>query len=119
MCEHLGGFQQRLEEESPGKEELNSCPQTAVFPIAVAEWRKDQRFILARERLSVTEFPSAVAKLEADHWSTRQPFLWLPALSSIQMYRLSVRLSWRGCAIDDNYMYPEWSHNVHTSEAGR
>ena len=43
ICEHLGGFQRRLEEESLGKEELNSCPQTAVFLVAVARWRKDQR----------------------------------------------------------------------------
>ena len=69
--EHLGGFQRRLEEESPGKEELNSCPQTAVFPVTVAGWRKDQRFLLARERLSVTEFPPVVAKLEAGQWSAR------------------------------------------------
>ena len=54
ICEHLGGFQWQLEEESPGKEELNSCPQTVVFPVAVAGLRKDQRFLLARERLSVT-----------------------------------------------------------------
>ena len=65
ICEHLGGFQRRLEEESPGKEELNSYPQTAVFPVAVTGWRKDQRFLLARERLSVMEFPPAVGKLEA------------------------------------------------------
>ena len=64
IWEHLGGFQRRLEEESPGKEELDSCPQTAVFPVAVTGWRKDQRFLLARERLSVTEFPPVVAKLE-------------------------------------------------------
>ena len=64
ICEHLGGFQRRLEEESPGKEELNSCPQTEVFPVTVAGWRKDQRFLLARERLSATEFPPEVAKLE-------------------------------------------------------
>ena len=35
------------------------------------------------------------------------------------MYRLWVTLSWRGCAIGDIYMYPKWSHNVHTNEAGR
>ena len=74
ICEHLGGFQRRLEEESPGKEELNSCPQTAVFPVAVAGWRKDQWFLLARERLSVTESPPAVVKLEAGQWSARAAF---------------------------------------------
>ena len=74
ICEHLGGFQRQLEEESPGKEELNSWPQTAVFPVAVAGWRKDQRFLLARERLSVTEFPPAVAKLEVGQWSVRAAF---------------------------------------------
>ena len=74
ICEHLEGFQRLLEEESPGKEELNSCPQTAVFPVAVAGWRKDQRFLLARKRLSVTEFPPAVRKLEADQWSARAAF---------------------------------------------
>ena len=70
----MGGFQRQLEEESPGKEELNSCPQTAVFPVAVAGWRKDQRFLLTRERLSVAEFPPAVAKLEVGQWSARAAF---------------------------------------------
>ena len=64
ICEHLGGFQRRLEEESPGKEELNSCPQPAVFPVAVTGWRKDQRFLLARERLPTTDLPPVAAKLE-------------------------------------------------------
>ena len=74
LWEHLGGFQRRLEEESPGKEELNSWPQTAVFSVTVAGWRKDQWFPLARERLSVTEFPPAVVKLEAGQWSARAAF---------------------------------------------
>ena len=74
IWEHLGGFQRWLEEESPGKEELNSWPQTEVFPVAVVGWRKDQRFLLAKERLSVTEFPPAVVKLEVDQWSVRAAF---------------------------------------------
>ena len=74
ICEHLEGLQRQLEEESPGKEGLDSWPQTAIFPVAVAGWRKDQRFLLARERLSVMEFPPAVVKLEVGQWSARATF---------------------------------------------
>ena len=69
--EHLVRFQRWLEEESPGKEELNSWPHIAVVPVAVAGSRKDQRFLLARERPSVTEFPPAVVKLEVGQWPVR------------------------------------------------
>ena len=74
ICEHLGGLQRPLEEESPGKEELNSWPQTAVFPVTVAGWRKVQWFLLARERLSVMEFLPAVVKLEVGQWFARAAF---------------------------------------------
>ena len=58
--EHLGGFQRRLEGDSLGKGELNSCPQPAVFPFTVAGERKDQRSLLSRERLLTPDFPLVV-----------------------------------------------------------
>ena len=50
--------------ESPGEEEPNSRPQTAVFSVAVAGSRRVRRFPLARVRLLVMESPPAALKRE-------------------------------------------------------
>ena len=52
--------------DSPVKEGLNSCPQPAVFPFAVAGKRKDQQSLLSRERLLTPDFPLVVEAREAD-----------------------------------------------------
>ena len=64
--EYLGGSQQRLEGDSPGKGELNSCSQPAVFSFAVAGERKVQRSLLSRERLLTPNFPLEVEVGEVD-----------------------------------------------------
>ena len=64
--EDLGGFQQWLEGDSPGKGELNSCSQPAVFHFAVAGERKVQRSLLSRKMLLTPDFPLEVEVGEAD-----------------------------------------------------
>ena len=64
--EHLGSSQQGLEEGSPGKEELHSCPQPADFSVTVAGERKVQRSLMSRERLLTPDFPLEVEAGEAD-----------------------------------------------------
>ena len=68
----LGG--DSLGEESPGEEELKSRLQTAAFPFAVAGWGKNQRFLPARVKLSVTEFLPVVVELEVGQWPARVAF---------------------------------------------
>ena len=77
VVEHLVGIRRakrRLVEESPGEEELKSRLQTAAFPFAVA-WRgKNQLFLPARVKLSVTEFFPVVVELEVGQWPARVAF---------------------------------------------
>ena len=81
--EYLGGFQQWLEGYSPGKGELNSCSQPAIFPFAVAGERKVQRSLLSRERLLTPDFPLEVEVGRRTSSLCGQLFLWLLALSGI------------------------------------
>ena len=63
-----------LGEESPAEEELKSRLQTAAFSFAVAGVGKNQWFLPARVKLSVTEFLPVVAELEVGQWPARAAF---------------------------------------------
>ena len=56
----------REEGDSPGKGELNSCSQPAVFSVAAAGKRKAQRSLLSRERLLTPDLPLEFEAGEAD-----------------------------------------------------
>ena len=74
VVEHLVWIRRlkwRLGEESPGEEKLRSRLQTVAFSFAVSGWGKNQRFLLARVRLPVTEFLPAVVELEVGQWLAR------------------------------------------------
>ena len=64
--EHWGDLQWVLEKGLPGKEELHSCPQRAVFPVAGAGERKVQQSLLPREGLLASGFPLEMEAGEAD-----------------------------------------------------
>ena len=55
--EHWGDLQWVLEKGLPGKEELHSYLQRAVFPVAGTEERKVQRSLLPKEELLAPVFP--------------------------------------------------------------